>query len=176
MSEEWGPWIGDFVDCNPVSGSIIWRFRPRENFSDENEYSRWNSRYAHTPAFASVNAGGYLCGQLSGRSVLAHHVVWAFVNGKFPVSEIDHISGDKTDNSISNLRMVTRSKNCRNLAKRHDNTSGVTGVNKSGRKWISRIGSGADRITLGSFDSFDEAVVARRSAEVRLGYSERHGK
>lgn len=175
MSEEWGPWISDLVDCNPINGSIIWKYRHREKCLNENEYSRWNSRYAHTPAFSSPNANGYLTGSIFGRTRLAHHVIWAFVYGQFPTGEIDHINGNPADNSISNLRVATRIENCRNASRRKDNSSGATGVTRSGRKWIARIGSGAGRTTLGSFDNFDEAVAARKRAEVELGYSERHG-
>lgn len=173
--DQWGPWIGDLLDCNPVNGSIIWKYRPRNKCLNENEYSRWNSRYAHTPAFACKNARGYLTGQLFGRAVLAHHIIWAFVHGYFPDGEIDHINGDTSDNSISNLRIVTRSENCRNAARRKDNSSGVTGVSRSGRKWLARIGSGNGRVTLGSFDNFDEAVSARKSAEKHMNYTARHG-
>lgn len=175
MSDEWGPWIFDLIDCNPIAGSIIWRFRARNLFRTENEWRRWNARYAHTPALESLNGKGYLCGRIKGRAYLAHRVVWASTFGEMPNAEIDHINGDKSDNRISNLRMADRVLNCRNAARRTDNTSGATGVTRSGNAWLARIGTGKDRITLGSFDTLDEAIAARKVAERSLGYSVRHG-
>jgi hypothetical protein len=39
-------------------------------------------------------------------------VVWQVANGEIPAGyEIDHIDGDKANNNISNLRLVTRKEN-----------------------------------------------------------------
>lgn len=44
----------------------------------------------------------------------AHRVVYETHVGKIKHGlEIDHISGDKHDNSVSNLRLVTHSENCK---------------------------------------------------------------
>lgn len=176
MSEEEWKSLLDAVDVNPVTGTIIWKYRDRSKFETENEYQRWNSRYAHQPAANCVNSRGYKCGSFSGRSFLAHRLIWAAVNRDPGALEIDHINGRKHDNRIENLRAVGRIENCRNSAMRSNNTSGVTGVHKAGKKWVARIGSGKKRVTIGSFESFDDAVLARRAAEVELGYSQRHGR
>ncbi|MEO0569893.1 MAG: HNH endonuclease signature motif containing protein [Pseudomonadota bacterium] len=179
MSEEWGPWNSEYVDINPIAGSIIWRYRPRSSFlANEQEYQRWNALYAHTPAFACLNRKGYLTGRIHGNSYLAHRVIWAYSNGTWPSGELDHINGEKTDNRIANLREVSRTQNCRNLRKNIRNTSGCTGVKKSrsGKKWVAEIGCGAGKkVHLGSFENFDDAVAARKSAELVMGYSARHG-
>ena len=50
-----------------------------------------------------------------------------------------------------------------------NNTSGVPGVswNKSKNKWIARIGKGYKNISLGSFLIFEDAVTARKEAEIK---------
>ena len=60
------------------------------------------------------------------------------LNGK----DIDHINGDKTDNKLENLRLVTSIGNNRNLrkAKKHSKT-GLLGAcfHKKTQKFISQI-------------------------------------
>ena len=49
------------------------------------------------------------------RSFYVHRLVWMAFYGEIPTGmEIDHISTDKTDNSLDNLRMLTHTDNCRN--------------------------------------------------------------
>jgi len=49
-----------------------------------------------------------------------HRLVWMAFNGKIPNGlEIDHINRDKHDNSLSNLRLVTHSENCKNKNKKN---------------------------------------------------------
>lgn len=172
---DWGLWVRDYIDCNPLQGSIIWKFRRREFFRSDQEWRRWNGRYAHKPAFDALNDKGYLTGQLLKKPYLAHRVIWAWVFGDLPSGEIDHINGSKSDNRISNLRHVDRIINCRNAARRSDNTSGKAGVTRSGNSWLARIGSGNARLTLGSFSTLEAAIEARETAEKSLGYTERHG-
>lgn len=44
-----------------------------------------------------------------------HRVIWFYFNGVVPEGyEIDHINGDKTDNSLENLRLVTPKENLNN--------------------------------------------------------------
>lgn len=175
MQEEWRPWVDPRIDCNPLTGVVMWRYRPRGYFSSDQEHVRWNTRYALTPAFNSENSKGYLVGGIDGKRYLAHRVVWACAHGRWPEGEVDHINGDTRDNRICNLREVDRTGNCRNAALRSNNTSGCVGVSRSGARWLARIGTGKDRKTLGTFSTFDAAVSARKAAEKQLGYTERHG-
>lgn len=90
--------------------------------------------------------------------------------------DIDHINGDPSDNRLENLRNVSHEVNGRNLARRKNNTSGVTGVSRHGSKWVARICPSRRTIYIGIFDSFDDAVAARRAAEVKYGYHPNRGR
>lgn len=95
--------------------------------------------------------------------------------------EVDHINQDRSDNRISNLRLVTMSQNMRNKTKYRSNKSGIVGVavrsdaREGTNRWRAQINVNGENIKLGSFKTKDEAIAARRDAEMRFGFSENHG-
>jgi len=94
------------------------------------------------------------------------------VHGRWPTVEIDHIDGDRGNNHPDNLREATRQVNARNCALGKDNTSGAKGVFWSCGKWRATI----LKKSIGRFDTFDEAVVARKAAERLHGFHPNHGR
>lgn len=82
---------------------------------------------------------------------------------------VDHIHGNQTknDNRKSNLRIATRSQNQMNACLSTNNTSGITGVYwyKPSKKWLAIIMVNRQRIHLGYFEKFEDAVKARKEAE-----------
>lgn len=116
--------------------------------------------------------------KVNGVAYLAHRLAWKMVTGEDPDQmEIDHINGDSTDNRFSNLRLVERVSNCRNMKRRSDNSSGITGVcfDKSNNRYLVQIGTDAGRFTTLVSDFF-EACCLRKSLENRTPkYSKRHG-
>jgi hypothetical protein len=99
-----------------------------------------------------------------------HRIIWIMHNGEIPEGFIlDHIDGNRCNNSIDNLRVVTPSQNNMNRKTPANNKSGVTGVGFRSReqKWIARININGKRKQLGMFDTLKEAAQARRKAEVK---------
>ena len=92
---------------------------------------------------------------------------------------VDHINGNGLDNRRENLRIVTPQQNAFNRAIQTNNTSGHTGVSlvKRNNKWLARIGFNGKRIVIGTFDSYEEAVEARKMAEIKYygEYSRQYG-
>ena len=101
-----------------------------------------------------------------------HRIIWLWHHGYLPEYDIDHINKDKCDNRIENLRETTRLCNLRNAKDHKNNKSGVKGVyrHKSWGKWQARIGLHRKAHSLGEYDSFDEAVLARLAAEQCLDW------
>lgn len=99
----------------------------------------------------------------SGSHILMHRLIMCFPDE----IEVDHINHNKRNNKKENLRIVNDSQNQMNKKKQKNNTSGVTGVrwHKKHRKWYAHIGVNRNQIHIGSFDTFEEAVVARKEAE-----------
>lgn len=65
---------------------------------------------------------------VDGKSYKEHRIIWLYVYGYFPPSEIDHINGDGTDNRLCNLRLATHAENSQNRRVHVDNITGVLGV------------------------------------------------
>lgn len=66
-----------------------------------------------------------------------------------------------------NCKWENRTEQNRNQRLRSDNTTGVRGVNKSGEKYLVRISVHGKRITIGSFETLEEARQARNQAEIK---------
>lgn len=162
----------------PETGKLYWLSRPQSMFPSERTWKSWNTRCAGGPALEFTMDNGYLIGGILGKTYLAHRVIWALVHGAWPSAEVDHINGVRNDNRIANLRAVTRTENGRNVCRRKNNTSGVTGVSfdNERNKWCARIRVNYRVCMLGRFDTFDAAVAARRAAEQRYGFHENHGR
>lgn len=130
-------------------------------------------------ASTSVTSYGYVQINIDARPRLVHRLAFLYMTGQEPVEDVDHINGDRLDNRWSNLRLVDRQTNLRNAGVRSDNTSGQPGVSyaKDRKKWHAYINSDKGRRTsLGHFDTHEEAVVARVSAERMIGYHPNHGR
>lgn len=137
----------------------------------------WNRKMAGKEAFTTQHSKGYLIGGIDNKKYYAHDVAWAMAKGEWYYDDIDHINGIKTDNSISNLRATDRSGNMRNQKLRKDNSSGIVGVvwNKNLNKWSAQIQIKNKNIHLGVYASIDGAAKARKLAEKKYQFSERHG-
>lgn len=171
-----------FLRYEPQTGRLFWKERSPElfaagNTSKESVCKTWNKRFAGKEAFTASNTG-YRYGAIFAQLYLAHRVIWLMVHKAWPEDQIDHINGDRADNRIKNLRAVTNRQNCKNQCARSDNSTGVTGVYwfKRDSRWVSSITSDGKTVHLGYFDSFEDAVNARKIAEAQLGFHANHGR
>lgn len=110
---------------------------------------------------------GYLGICIGPKRWQAHRIAWALHTGEWPKDQIDHINGIKTDNRACNLREATNSQNGKNLKLSKANTSGHKGVcfDKQTGKWRATIRVDGKSISIGRFDSIENAAKARKLAE-----------
>lgn len=125
-----------------------------------------------------IHPSGYMRCCVCGDKILAHRLAWACYYGEWPIGQIDHINGDRGDNRIENLRLVSSFLNALNKSKAKNNTSGHCGVSfcNSRGKWQAYIEFGGKKEHLGRYDTIQEAISARVAAQKALGFTERHGK
>jgi hypothetical protein len=126
------------------------------------------------PTLNTPHPSGHLYGTFKRRTFKAHRVAWFLYHGSWPKGEVDHIDGNAQNNKLENLRDVTHKENTRNVKRRRDNTSGVTGVSyhKSIGRWVVRVG----KTYVGCYKTQEEASSARRDAERAAGYHANHGR
>jgi hypothetical protein len=143
-------------------------------------YSRFHtSKYKAGDSVGCVGPSGYVEVGHNGKLHRAHRVIWEMFNGKIPFGMlIDHINGIRSDNRIENLRTVTNAENSRNSRLRRKSRTGIHGVNeRTDGKYQAHIGSGHGRLEyLGYYSDFFDACCARKSAELRFGFHENHGR
>lgn len=125
-----------------------------------------------------TNPNGYRTIKIDRTTHSFHRVVWLIVNGTWPTNRIDHEDQNKQNNRIENLRDVTQAVNNKNKPKPKNNTSGVIGVywNKKKQKWQAMIKVSRNQIHLGHFTNKDDAISARKTAELQHGFHKNHGR
>ncbi len=121
----------------------------------------WNTKYSGKNT-GYVRKNGYLSLIVGGKEYSAGRLAWLLHYGIWPDGEIDHINGNRIDNRIFNLRIVTRSENAINKKNlQSNNTTGFKGVwkRKNVDTWCAEICKDLKRMKLGSFESPEEAYL-----------------
>lgn len=73
--------------------------------------------------------------------------------------------------SKENCRWADNTTQARNRGMHKNNSSGRKGVHSTPHgKWVAKIGENGKQTYLGTFCTIEEAILARKSAEIRLGY------
>lgn len=129
----------------------------------------------------SINHYGYLrvtsgFGESREQQLIHRLVARCFLENQDGKPHVDHINGDKRNNSVDNLRWVTASENGRSFAKKRNGaTSKYRGVSlyKRDGNWAAQAyDKDGNRAYLGRFDTELEAAIARDEFVKRNGYAD----
>lgn len=139
--------------------------------------TRQGSHIKINEKLGNLDPDGYLILWVNNRNYFIHRLIWLLTYSKFPKYEIGHRDQNSLNNRLDNLEDITHSVNMKNLTKRYDNTSGVTGVRWDKRKikWQAQIMFNNKQIHLGYFHNKELAIQARKEAEVKYKFSKIHG-
>ncbi len=162
-------YLNERLSYDPETGILRWKMVS----------TRWGMR--PTDRVAGTKASGGDCSQMmvDNTFLKAHRVIWRMVHGDFDEQlVIDHINGDRGDNRISNLRLVTHQENMKNCSLSKNNTTGHTGIwyQASTDKWHASIHKDYKKVHIGSYKTKGEAIKARKDAEKELGFHSNHGR
>lgn len=144
--------VNELLSYDAETGLFSWKI-------DRN----WNSKAGSRAG--SLRRDGYIGLKIDGERLLAHRVAWLVVNGTDPLV-IDHADGDRSNNSIRNLRDGTHSENCANSKKRKaaKNPFKCVQWREKDSKWQARICVRGRRRSLGHFTTAEAAAAAYRVA------------
>jgi len=154
----------------PETGRLFWHHRARSLFPSDRGYAAWNAAFAGKQAFTSTDPDGYRQGSILARKMRAHRVVWCHYYGAWPTHQIDHLNGDRSDNRIVNLRDVPNVINARNMKPRIQGRYPGVVRSRKGDKWHVTITIDYKTKFIGAFNRREDAIAARRAAELRAGF------
>lgn len=152
------------VDLNDFQNLNIFQF----NWSFHSDAKNDTNRYY-------VTNGGFnhrLKQKISNKDIRQHTYILGLHSTKSDIVG-DHIHNERGyDNRRQNIRAVTTQQNTFNLRQYSTNTTGVTGVyrDKIGtfkKPWYARIRINYEHILLGYFDNKEDAIKARKEAEIK---------
>lgn len=154
-------YIREFLSYDPETGLITWKKRPA-------------NRIQKGQRAGGISGGGYESIRIKGRKIKTHHIAWFLYKNEWPDKSIDHINRVKTDNKISNLRLVSHSQNLANRGLLKNSSTKLTGVgfHKPSGLYQSRIALNKKRIPLGYFNSAKEAAQAYNNFVIQQNLEE----
>ena len=168
--------IGGFTKtcgCGTVDRGLARRLTNRYEFRDDfvigytqkgRPFFISTEDYDKVKEYCWVESQGYLVTRMrDGKLMPLHRFILDAPDGMF----VDHINHDCSDDRRCNLRIVDPLRSLWNRKTDIRNQCGVKGVYQSRGRWIARINVNKKNITLGSFDTLEEAAAARREAEIK---------
>jgi len=153
--------LNELLRYDPGTGDLFWRVTV-------------NSQHKEGSLAGGLNAGGYRRVGICGVYYLAHRICWSLYHKNLIMVDqmIDHINGDRSDNRIDNLRIVECWQNNHNRRdSKVDRGVFFLGEDKP-KPWKAWISVRNNQKHLGHFKTKEEAIVARRNAELKHGIVE----
>ena len=123
------------------------------------------------------HSGGYISISIGNTEHLAHRIIWLYVKGYLP-DMVDHIDHVRTNNAWANLREVNNTDNSKNTSISSNSTTKVNGVSfmKTKNKYRAYIMVNRKQISLGLYTNLEDAIEARRKADIKYGFHSNHGR
>lgn len=125
----------------PSTGVFTWRDRPGSKFK----------KSCVGKVAGAVTSKGYIRIRILSVNYYAHQLAYFYVHGEQPLSRLEHIDGDKTNNTISNIRETDYVLTA--AAYKPKSSTFFKGVSQRGNRFQARI----QHTYIGAYDSAEEA-------------------
>jgi HNH endonuclease len=140
------------------------RLRALLTYDQQTGEFKWNPKTPRSKAMkiaGCINDRGYRVIRVDNILIGAHRLAWLYSYQEWPMMEVDHINGNRSDNRLINLRLVSHAGNAQNMrgAMRTSKT-GLLGAHPHQGKWMAKIKIFGEQKYLGMFDSPEEAHAA----------------
>jgi hypothetical protein len=148
--------LREYLDYNPDTGILTWK--------------RQKGLVKKGQEAGTVNTEGYRIISFKFKKYRCNRIAYYMHYGVDPLAiDVDHKNGNKLDQSLTNLRLATNQENSFNQGLSKNNTSGVKGVswNNRDQRWVAMIGYNRKNINLGYYINKEDAIQARREAEIK---------
>ena len=142
--------LKEYFKYEPETGKLFWSKRPSNRVVVGSEVGNYNDQ-------------GYKVCRFKGKAIRVHRIIWALAKGENTSEFIDHINGNKGDNRLGNLRVVSNAENLQNMK----NAKGYT-YHKKLNKWMAQIAVNKEHKYLGVFNTEHEAHEAYLKAKKEL--------
>lgn len=147
------------LEYQPLTGLFIWR---RSNKFAKHVKAGMVAGHVHKDGYTRIN--------VVGRQRKAHRLAWLFTYGEWPIGQVDHKNGAKSDNRISNLRDTDNRGNGSNKQHHRDGKPVGVGFQKNTGMWRARIKIDGKERFLGDFTDMSAAALAYQLALKDLEY------
>lgn len=160
--------LKSLLNYNPATGEFTWLV---------NQGTRGRVGDVAGGLWTGRSGKSYFYIKIAGKTYSAHRLAWLYFYGEWPKDQIDHIDQNSLNNRLNNLRDVTHAQNQKNQKIPKNNNSGTIGVYfcRRDQRWETRIQVNRKSIYLGSFKLKEDAITARKEAEVKYGFHPNHG-
>jgi len=137
--------LREILEYSAETGVLVWKIRPSRSVKPGD-------------VAGCVDNKGYVTVGINRRIYKSHRLAWLIVHGVWPDGLIDHIDGNKSNNRLSNLRLVNETGNAENVRRPNKrNKSGFMGVIWFQNKWRASITIKHKTKWLGDYATPEEA-------------------
>ena len=145
--------LKEVLDYNPETGVFTRRLK--------------QSGVSQGKTSGSLTNEGYMVTSIDSKLYKCHRLAWLYMTGLWPIGQIDHKNGNRSDNRFDNLRDVAKQQNTENQrkAQRSNKSTSVLGTWKNGSGFAARISHNNAKVYLGTFATIEEARAAYIAAK-----------
>ena len=149
--------LKELLHYDPLTGLFTWLVQ-------------YNSRTVIGSIAGGFDGQGYRRIQLNVKIYRCGRLAFFYMTGQWPNGLIDHKDRDKANDAWNNLREASYSESThnRNMPVGESGLRGVRSVLSNPHRWEARIAVGYHRVSLGTFDSAEEAHAAYLAASENL--------